>query len=554
MNIEFCINRVELFNALRYFEPFVNPQENDSSKVIFEFHGDFVKLYVLFDELTIERTCPVVVGCGNLSFSLPIIDILNDIEKCQYEILKFVEEQFFGFLVYDAMKGGHLFDIKAFSTKFQKRPLQINTDNPVYNAINLEKDILIDSLRIMEKYTLSKGNQEYTRFIWFIINEGCCTVYSTTGSTLRLKKYPTQATGTHLFSIPGCYANKILSAIEKWPDSEYQSFEYDFFKCRLKNNNDGIVFVRNRDYPQGIDKVLDSRNVNGSATILINNLRSTFNMIKTMECKAQTIIMHFIYDHVNIYCKDKFENKSVYEFKDVDDCCHDFVLCLNIKLFELLLDEIDTDYVSLFLVDDRLVYIVSEDEYPFGDSRRILCVSNMDDNDKQLLAEGDASLQNHPQYIEKYINNDDDEEDEDIEYANPEEMKAEALSRMKSISLYEGSIACFEEDGEPQVYEPPFGASYALEDEELEDIHYMEQQKDILIWGVIRSFMKIGLEDYTVDHYLFVSNNKADWAAERQDLLDGTPFVYTTTHGDNPLQDYGHIDIYMSPGGTPLRR
>lgn len=571
MNIEFCINKVELLNALRYFEPFMKPQGQNSSdddeiksdiqdKVVFEFHDDFVKLCVLYDYLTLERSCPVVVGCGNLSFSLPFADILNNVEKCQFEILKFVEEQFFGFVVYDAMKGGHLFDIKAFSTKFQKRPLQINPDNPVYKAINLEKKILTDSLKIMEKYTLNKGVKKYTRFIWFLINECCCTVYATTGSTLRLQKYPTKVGGTHLFSMPGCYASNILRVIEKWPDSEYQSFEYDLATCRLKSNNDGIVFVRNLEYPKGIDKVLNTKNVEGTATILVNDLRSTFNMIKTMECKAQTIIMHFIYNHVNIYCKDKFENKSVYEFKDVDDCCHDFVLCLNIKLFEQLLDEIDTDYVSLFLIGDRLVYIISEDEYLFGDSRRILCVSNMDDNDKQLLAEGDASLQNHPQYIEKYCNKEDEyeeeeeEENDDIDYATSEEMKEEALSRMKSISLYDGTIACFEEDGEPQVYEPPYGASYALEEDELENLHYMERVKDILIWGVIRSFMKIGLDEYTIDHFLFVSNNKAEWEAERRDLLNNTPFVIMTTKGNHPIQEQGHIDIYISPGGTPLRR
>lgn len=567
MDITFCINRKELIEALKFFEPFIKPQEQNSlddaevkseiqDKVIFEFHGDFVKLCVLYDYLTLERTCPVVVGCGNLSFSLPIADILNNIEKWQCETLKFVEERFFGFMVYDATKGGHLFDIKAFSTKFQKSPLQINTDSPSYKSINLEKHILLDSLKIMEKYTLPDDVRKYTRFVWFSINNGCCTVYATTGSTLRLQKYPTKVGGTHLFSIPGCYASNIINVIEKWPDSEYQRLEYDFTTCRLKNNNEGIVFVRNSEYPK-LDKVLNIKNIEGSATILVNDLRSTFNMIKTMECKAQTIIMHFIYNHVNIYCKDKFENKSVYEFKDVDNCCHDFVLCLNIKLFEQLLDEIDSDYVSLFLMGDRLVYINSEYEDLFGDSRRILCVSNMDDNDKQLLAEGDASLQNHPQYIEKYINNEGNEEEEDeeddIDYATPEEMKEEALFRMRSISLYEGAIQCFEEDNEPQVYEPPYGASYALEEDELEDLHRMELQKKILIWGVIRSFRNHGI-DYTIDHFLSVSQNKAEWDEERKNLLEGTPFVYTTTHGAKPIRDWGHIYIYMSPGGTPLRK
>ena len=97
MDITFCINRKELIEALKFFEPFIKPQEQNSlddaevkteiqDKVTFEFHGDFVKLCVLYDYLTLERTCPVVVGCGNLSFSLPIADILNNIDCIDVEI------------------------------------------------------------------------------------------------------------------------------------------------------------------------------------------------------------------------------------------------------------------------------------------------------------------------------------------------------------------------------------------------------------------------------------------------------------------------------------
>lgn len=65
-------------------------------------------------------------------------------------------------------------------------------------------------------------------------------------------------------------------------------------------------------------------------------------------------------------------------------------------------------------------------------------------------------------------------------------------------------IECFEENGVPQVYEPPYGASYALEDDELSEIHQMESTNNILVWGVMRCFMAYDGDQVTVDSMLYV--------------------------------------------------
>ena len=131
------------------------------------------------------------------------------------------------------------------------------------------------------------------------------------------------------------------------------------------------------------------------------------------------------------------------------------------------------------------------------------------------------------------------------------EMKEEALYRMKNISLYDGVIESFEEDGVPQVYEPPYGASDWLEEDELERIKEVEKHEDILVWGVIRRFVTniITGDDEAEDHLLYVSKSKEKWQDEREQLLNGNPHVYTLRLG---RLDSKIVKIYMSPGSTPL--
>ena len=131
------------------------------------------------------------------------------------------------------------------------------------------------------------------------------------------------------------------------------------------------------------------------------------------------------------------------------------------------------------------------------------------------------------------------------------EMKDEAIHRMKSISLYDGVIESFEEDGAPQVYEPPYGASYWLEEDELKRIREVEKSENILVWGVMRRFIKniFSSENIAEDHLLYVSRSKDKWAEERERLLNGNPHVYTLRLGHLGSKD---VSIYRSEGGTPL--
>ena len=94
--------------------------------------------------------------------------------------------------------------------------------------------------------------------------------------------------------------------------------------------------------------------------------------------------------------------------------------------------------------------------------------------------------------------------------ATKREMKNEAIRRMASIRMNKEIIDDFKETGNPQVYEPPYGAGYYLEEDEEDVFKKMEKRFNILIWGVIRCYMKYNRKDVVVDCALSVSNNKND--------------------------------------------
>ena len=180
----------------------------------------------------------------------------------------------------------------------------------------------------------------------------------------------------------------------------------------------------------------------------------------------------------------------------------------------------------------------------------------MRDEDLVFLERGDESLLSLQAYIDKYLTIDEDKEEEITEddLATLSEMKEEAIRRMKEVIDYTDIIDYFEETGLPQVYEPPYGASYSLEDDELVNVRNVEHSRHVLVWGVIRCFMlHNNKREMTVDCMLHVSQNKDEWEQEREDLRNGYPFVYTVMK-EYPVTDSGHISVYKSEGGTLLRR
>ena len=120
-----------------------------------------------------------------------------------------------------------------------------------------------------------------------------------------------------------------------------------------------------------------------------------------------------------------------------------------------------------------------------------------------------------------------------------EEKKAEAVSRMKMLGIYPETIRQFEKEGYISRSEPPFGAYYWVEGEDLKALRKFEQEHDCLVYTVVRSYTSIGM----MDSYLFVGDDREDWELDREDLKEGYAFTYTINRDNRELSEFGTIGI-----------
>lgn len=129
-----------------------------------------------------------------------------------------------------------------------------------------------------------------------------------------------------------------------------------------------------------------------------------------------------------------------------------------------------------------------------------------------------------------------------------EEKKAEAIRRMKMLGIFPETIKQFEA-GYVSRSEPPFGAYYWVEGEELEALRKFEEEHDYLVYTVVRSYTSIGM----MDSYLFVGDDVEEWELDRDDLKDGYAFSYTVNYDAPDCSEFGTIGIKLSVAAGLLR-
>lgn len=120
-----------------------------------------------------------------------------------------------------------------------------------------------------------------------------------------------------------------------------------------------------------------------------------------------------------------------------------------------------------------------------------------------------------------------------------EEKKAEAIERMKALGIFPQTIKQFEQDGYISISEPPVGAFFWAEGEDLQRIHDFEASYNALVYLVIRSYTTIG----KMDSYLYVSDHRDEWEDDRARLREGETFCYVYNHDMPDCSELGSIGI-----------
>lgn len=123
-----------------------------------------------------------------------------------------------------------------------------------------------------------------------------------------------------------------------------------------------------------------------------------------------------------------------------------------------------------------------------------------------------------------------------------EDKKIEAIKRMKDIGIYSQTIDQFKE-GYLSQSEPPFGACFWVEGEQLERVKEFEKEHNALVYFVIHSYSNLG----ETEEYLYVCDYEEEWEIDRDDLENGTPLAYVYIK-DNPIfSEIGTIGIELTP-------
>lgn len=131
-----------------------------------------------------------------------------------------------------------------------------------------------------------------------------------------------------------------------------------------------------------------------------------------------------------------------------------------------------------------------------------------------------------------------------------EEKKQEAIQRMQKLRIFPGTIQQFEDDGYISISEPPFGAFYWADDEDLQRIRAFEAENDALVYLVVRSFTNIG----QMDSYLYVSDYAEEWPTDNEDLKNDEPLVYVFNHDMPDCSEFGCIGIEHTAAAGLVRK
>lgn len=127
--------------------------------------------------------------------------------------------------------------------------------------------------------------------------------------------------------------------------------------------------------------------------------------------------------------------------------------------------------------------------------------------------------------------------------ASKEEMKKEALERIKILGLLENVYNEFEQNDILNV--SYYGALYYPTEKQKQRIEEFEKESGNLVYHVIDNMTSIG-ELLT---FLYVSKHKQEWNFDKQELLNGTPIAYVANVSDEICSEYGSIGIKPWMGG-----
>ena len=129
--------------------------------------------------------------------------------------------------------------------------------------------------------------------------------------------------------------------------------------------------------------------------------------------------------------------------------------------------------------------------------------------------------------------------------ATKEQMKEEAVKRMRLLHLHSNAIHDFEKDG--IVNYSQFGVLFWLTEDQQKRVTEFEEQSGSLVYHVIENhYVELG----RMLTFLFVSPYMDEWERDRAELEVGEPLAYVANLDDEVCSEYGCVGVEPCCGGV----
>lgn len=128
--------------------------------------------------------------------------------------------------------------------------------------------------------------------------------------------------------------------------------------------------------------------------------------------------------------------------------------------------------------------------------------------------------------------------------ATREEMKQEAIRRMKVLKMHPNPIREFQK--EDKLNYSLCGMLYWIDEDQKKMVKEFEEEYGCVVYHVIQTSTTIG----KMLSFLYVSKNKEEWEYDMEDLMQGCPYAYVINLDADWCSEIGPIQVAPRFGGV----
>ena len=121
--------------------------------------------------------------------------------------------------------------------------------------------------------------------------------------------------------------------------------------------------------------------------------------------------------------------------------------------------------------------------------------------------------------------------------------RVEAVKRMKELGIFPQTIEQFRKEKYLSQSEPPMGACYWVEGEQLDRVKAFEKEHNALVYHIIHEWTNIG----ELENYLYVSDYEEEWEMDHEDIKEGRVLAYVLNKTMPDCSEFGNIGVALTP-------